>query len=94
MGQERISVGKIVAPHGVRGEVKIVPWTDFPERFRPGTRLILQQGDRTSQVTVTEARPRGRCLILKLAEINNANDAAALGGAVLKVEPWEVEPLP
>lgn len=28
-----ITIGIIVAPHGVRGELKIIPQTDFPERF-------------------------------------------------------------
>ncbi len=28
-----IAVGKVVAPHGVRGELRIMPLTDFPDRF-------------------------------------------------------------
>ncbi|KYH32074.1 ribosome maturation factor RimM [Neomoorella mulderi] len=94
MGLDRIGVGKIVATHGVRGEVKVEPWTDFLGRFRPGTRLILQRGEEIRPVTVARARPHGRHLILKLAEINDADQAGALRGALLKVEPWEVEPLP
>ncbi|WP_338834675.1 Ribosome maturation factor RimM [Moorella humiferrea] len=94
MTEERIGVGKIVAPHGVHGEVKVEPWTDFPERFRPGLKLLLQLGLETRRVTVAGARPHGRHLLLKLEEVNDCNSAEALRGAVLKVEPWEVEPLP
>ncbi|WP_406678297.1 ribosome maturation factor RimM [Moorella sp. ACPs] len=94
MVPERIDVGKIVATHGVRGEVKVEPWTDFPGRFRPGTRMLLQLGEEIRPVTIAGARPHGRHLILKLAEVNDCDQAGALRGAVLKVEPWEVEPLP
>ena len=31
--KDLFSIGKIIAPHGVRGDVRIMPWTDFPERF-------------------------------------------------------------
>ena len=27
------TIGQIVAPHGVRGDVRIYPDTDFPKRF-------------------------------------------------------------
>ncbi|MDN5345424.1 MAG: rRNA processing protein RimM [Clostridia bacterium] len=94
MADARVDVGKIVASHGILGEVKVEPWTDFPERFRPGTRLLLQHKGGTSRVTVREARSQGRYLLLKLAEINDADQARACQGAVLQVEPWEVEPLP
>ncbi|OIQ59861.1 ribosome maturation factor RimM [Moorella thermoacetica] len=100
MEAERIGVGKIIGIHGVRGDVKVLPLTDFPERFRPGTRLILEQESakgrekRTFPVTVISARPSKGNLILKLAEINDADQAGAVRGATLKVEPWEVEPLP
>lgn len=100
MEAERIGVGKIIGTHGVRGEVKVFLLTDFPERFRPGTRLILEQEGaegregKTFPVTVIRARPGKGNLILKLAEINDADQARAVRGAILKVEPWEVEPLP
>ncbi|NLW07000.1 MAG: ribosome maturation factor RimM [Clostridia bacterium] len=94
MTKERIVVGRIAAPHGIRGELKVIPLTDFPQRFRPGTRLFIQQGEKTIPTKVTRARHTGSHIILKLAEINDANQAEAVQGAVLQVEPWEVEPLP
>ena len=30
---ERIVIGRVGAPHGVRGALRIIPLTDFPERF-------------------------------------------------------------
>ena len=30
-----LEVGKIVNTHGLRGEVKVVPWTDYPSGSSP-----------------------------------------------------------
>lgn len=38
---ELIPVGKIVGVYGIKGGMKVEPWTDFPERFDVGARLIL-----------------------------------------------------
>jgi 16S rRNA processing protein RimM len=35
-------VGKIVNTHGIRGEVRVVPTTDFPmERFKKNNKLVI-----------------------------------------------------
>ena len=36
-----IAVGHIVNVHGLRGEIRVEPYTDFPERFAPGERLLM-----------------------------------------------------
>ncbi|MGB9859162.1 MAG: ribosome maturation factor RimM [Moorellaceae bacterium] len=93
MGEGRIAVGKITATHGCRGEVKVWPWTDFPERFRPGTRLLVRDRENLS-LTVTDSRIQGKNVILRFAEMPDMAAAEKLLGAILEVEPWEVEPLP
>ena len=46
-------VGYILGPHGVRGEVRIDPRTDVPDRFRPGAVL---QCDDIGPLTVVTVR--------------------------------------
>ena len=42
---EWLEIGKIVNTQGLKGEVRIYPSTDFPERFmQPGQRWILRPG--------------------------------------------------
>ena len=55
MSDSLITVGEIVNTHGVRGEVKVVPHTDFAEqRFAGGSRLadlaVVLAGDRLDLV--------------------------------------------
>ncbi|MEA5575583.1 ribosome maturation factor RimM [Anabaena sp. UHCC 0451] len=45
-----LEIGKIVAPQGLAGEVRVYPNTDFPERFEePGTRWLLRPGETEPQ---------------------------------------------
>ncbi|HEY9641800.1 MAG TPA: ribosome maturation factor RimM [Coleofasciculaceae cyanobacterium] len=42
---EWLEIGKIVGVQGLRGEVRVYPNTDFPERFeQPGRRWLLRPG--------------------------------------------------
>jgi 16S rRNA processing protein RimM len=78
-----VTVGRILAPHGVRGEIRVEALTDFPERFEPGSRLYIQE----STVVVERARGQGRTLIVKLAGIDDRNGAEALRNAEIKASP-------
>ncbi|NJO47914.1 MAG: ribosome maturation factor RimM [Oscillatoriales cyanobacterium RM2_1_1] len=84
-----IEIGRIVAPQGLRGELRVQPNTDFPERFlKPGQRWMRQPGQ-------AEPEPveliRGRCIpgrtifVIELAGIANRNQAEALRGSQLLI---------
>ena len=45
----QIIIGRVGAPHGVKGEVKIIPMTDFPERFDGMTHCFI--GDAFVNIT-------------------------------------------
>ena len=40
-----LRVGVIASTHGLKGEVKVFPTTDNPERFRDLKQVILDTGD-------------------------------------------------
>lgn len=44
MKDNLIAVARISTPHGVRGEVKLTPLTDFPRRFEQTESLLLADG--------------------------------------------------
>ena len=45
-----LEVGKIVNTHGLRGEVKIVPWTDSPDVFEELEYVIIKK--RSGDITL------------------------------------------
>lgn len=84
-----IEIGRIVAPQGVRGEVRIYPSSDFPERFlEPGPRWIKSPHKPQPQPVVLV---RGRSLdgkglyVVKLEGIDDRTQAETLRGCALLV---------
>ena len=86
----RIIVGKVGAPHGVKGEVKIIPLTDFPDRFRTmkkitvGEEIFTVEGQRIA----TNGNP-----IMKFGGVDNRDAAARLTGKIITVSRDETMPL-
>ena len=54
---EYFEVGKILSPHGLKGEVKLNATTDFPEeRLANGSRLFIKNSDQYQELIVDGAR--------------------------------------
>ncbi len=82
-------MGRVLSTRGVRGELKVEPLTDFPERFAPG-QAIWVAGERRE---VEGGRQRGRQVLLKLAGVDSAEQAAALRDELLEVPEEELTAL-
>lgn len=85
-----VVVGRILAPWGIRGDVKVAPLTDVPHRFSPGSRLYLEG----RPVTVQRSRPHKGALLVKLDTVPDRNAAEALRGKYLAVPAHRSPPLP
>ena len=44
-----LEVGKIVNTHGLHGEMKVVPWTDYPEVFEEIVSVFMKRNDPCSE---------------------------------------------
>ncbi|KAA8784602.1 16S rRNA processing protein RimM [Paenibacillus sp. 4624] len=84
---EFMNVGKVVNTHGIRGELKIMPLTDFPEvRFAKNAELFLFTPDnRPVPVTVESARLHKNMYIVRLKEYGNINEVEKFKGGIAKV---------
>jgi 16S rRNA processing protein RimM len=83
-----IEIGTIVAPQGLKGEMRVYSNSDFPERFeQPGTRWLLKQG-----ATEPEAVSKG-IYIIELAGVENRDKAEALRDSKLMVPASDRPPL-
>jgi len=97
MSGKLYNVGKIVNTHGIRGEVKVVSQTDFPEeRFGKGSRLVMtdpqNEANRLS-VAIENARLHKNVYIVKLKGYDNINEVLPYKGWVLKVADEDRKPL-
>lgn len=86
---EWLEIGKIIAPQGLDGEVRVYPNSDFPERFEePGQRWLLRPGESEPQgIELLAGRYiQGKGLyVLQLAGVEDRNQAEALRGCLLLV---------
>jgi 16S rRNA processing protein RimM len=82
---QRIVVGLVQRPHGLRGELSVEILTDFPERFAEGSAVIWRRGDLERELRIASARPHGRRLLLTFAGVSDPVSARALQGGELCV---------
>ena len=75
-----VTVGRIIAPHGLRGEVKVELLTDFPERFEPGASLWTD----SEPLVVQSTRPVQKLLYVQFVGIDDRTEAEGLRGKELK----------
>ena len=73
--------GEIVTSHGVRGEVKVLPWTDSPEFLLDFKRIRIQGKD----YKVESCRVQKTCNLMKLQGIDTMEDAQALRGQTIEI---------
>ncbi len=88
---ELITIGKIVAPHGVRGDVRIVPLTDFPDRFNKLKAVFV---DDVGQLNLESARQHKKFILLKFAELDSISAIEHLRGKLIKIRREDVVKLP
>ena len=83
---ERVTIGKIERPFGVRGEVKVHSLSDVPGRFDQlkQVTLVAPSGDSLT-TTVTHVRPGGRSYIMGFEAFTTPEEAARFRGAWLQI---------
>jgi 16S rRNA processing protein RimM len=89
-----IAIGKITGHFGYKGEVKVMPLTDFPERFKQLKIVNIKSNGRVFTMEVESVRNYAHGLILKLSDIDDKETAEAFCGGVLQVDETQVYPLP
>jgi len=84
-----LEIGKIVAPQGMKGELRVYPNTDFPERFEvPGKRWLLRpNATEPEEVELVKGRfLEGKNLyVIQLAGVKYRDESEELRGCKLLV---------
>lgn len=94
---EWFNVGKIVNTHGIRGEVRVISTTDFPEeRYIPGNTLylFLPTSQQPIPLTVSTHRQHKNFDLLTFEGYHSINEVEKWKNAVLKVKADQLSELP
>jgi len=91
-----VAIGEIARVHGLRGEVRVTPLTDHPERFERVTECVLWDATRDERETrrITTARRHGDTVLVTFAGCASPEDARALVGRLIAVPRAEALPPP
>ncbi len=76
-----VEAGEIVTTHGVRGEVKVLPWLDSPEMLCEFDRCRMDG----REYTIEQCRVQKTCNLVKLKGIDTMEDAQKLRGKVIEL---------
>lgn len=89
-----LTVGRVVRPHGVRGEVVVEVRTDEPQdRYAVGAELIAgSERDGLRRLTVAGSRAHHGWLIVTFEGVDDRDGAEALRGTLLEVDSATVPP--
>lgn len=94
MNEQYITVGEIVNTQGIRGEVRVLPTTDYPERFHKTNTILMLLKNQRLKYTIEKAWPHKQFVIIKFAEIPDIDAAEKLKGGLLQVTRQELTALP
>lgn len=87
-------VGVLIGPHGIRGEVKLRPLTEFPERLAQLKELRLRFPDGTEEHRrVLAGRSHKGMLLLRLEGVESREDAEAMRNITVLIDRADAAPL-
>lgn len=84
-----LEIGKIVNVHGLKGEVKIMPWCSYPEFLCEFDTLYLNKG--AEALEITNARVFKNMVIAKFSGIDSVELANPLRNKVLYMDRNDVQ---
>lgn len=89
MKKEYLEIGKIVNIHGLKGDVKVMPWCDEPELLCEFDRLFIDRDKK--EIEVEDARVFKNTVIMRFEGCASPEDAEKLRNKVLYIHRDDLE---
>lgn len=84
MKKEFLEIGKIVGTHGIRGMVRIKPWSDDSEFLTQFKKFYLENGK--TKIEVTKIAPHGNVVIAQIKGVDSVEEAEKLREKILYIK--------
>ncbi len=92
--QEYFEIGQIVNTFGIKGEVKVNPFTDDLERFEELKSILVVKNKQLVEFEIENVRYQKHLVILKLKNIEDMNTAEKYKGCYIKIHRKDARKLP
>ena len=86
MLSEYLMIGEITKPQGVRGEVKVRPWTCDPDRFDGLETVFIKEGEAYSPLNITVNRLAPDAVFMNVEGVTDRDAAEKLRGTKLYID--------
>ena len=92
--KDYLELGQIVNTRGLRGEIKVNPYTENMERFEEFQKVYVKTKKETKEYQIERVSYSKNQVILKLKGIDHIDYAEKLRGGMIIVMKQDLEPLP
>ena len=92
--QEYFEIGQIVNTFGIKGEVKVNPFTDDVEQFEKLKSILVVKNKQLVEMEIENVRYQKHLVILKLKNIEDMNTAERYKGCYIKIHRKDARKLP
>lgn len=89
-----VAIGKIAGTYGYTGWLKVIPLTDFPERFYKLDKVILNQGGKLGTFLIDGVKTHKNIYLFKFRGIDTVEVARGFQNGILQIDESELYPLP
>ncbi len=90
MRSKYIETGKIVGTHGVKGMVRVQPWSDSGE-FLSAFKCFYLDDKGNRKIELQSAKPHGNVVIMAIKGINSIEEAERLRNSVIYIDRADVK---
>ncbi len=94
MKQEYFEIGQIVNHFGIKGMVKVNPFTDDISKFKSLKSIYIEKDKKLTQVEIEEVKFSKNQVLLKIKGINTIEEAENYRGYYLKIAREDAKKLP
>lgn len=91
--EQYLRIGVITRPHGVHGEVKVYPTTDYPERFEEVEDVILRSSRGDIRTKIEDVRYFKNLAIVKFDCLQTPEQARLYAGCDIMISREQAQPL-
>lgn len=89
MKKQYLEIGKIVSTHGLKGDIKVLPWCDDSEFFELFDRFLI--GNQKKEYEVVFSKEHKNIMLVHLKGIDTIEDAQKLREEIIYINRDDVE---
>ncbi len=90
---QELEIGQIVNTFGIKGMVKVVPFTDNIKRFDDLEKVYIQSKNSKKEYQIEQVKYHKNMVLIKFCGIDKVEDAENLRNAFLKIDRKDAVPL-